>query len=295
MKIIEQELIEFDNTLSDCLNSRQNQISENIKNFIFSKSKRLRPKLIFLFTKALQATISSEIINLAVSTELIHNSTLIHDDIIDNAQTRRGKLSLNKQLGNNLSVLAGDYLLSISMQVLAKCKNIECIEIFSNSLKLMCEGEINQHYTIGELPTMEDYIEKSQKKTAELFKAALISASLLSNIETKIAENFATNFGIAFQIKDDLQNILQTDITKPTLSDIHNKIYTAPIILLDKDIKNLSEEELIKAVQTQEIKKQTIELVKEYATKAIASLDDIKDNQYKAELIAISEDLYKVI
>ena len=130
LKIIEQELIEFDNTLSDCLNSRQNQISENIKNFIFSKSKRLRPKLIFLFTKALQATVSSEIINLAVSTELIHNSTLIHDDIIDNAKTRRGKLSLNKQLGNNLSVLAGDYLLSISMQFLAKCKNIECIEIF---------------------------------------------------------------------------------------------------------------------------------------------------------------------
>ena len=295
MKIIEQELNTFENTLSDCLESRQNQISEDIKNFIFAKSKRLRPKLIFLYTKALQHNVSDEINNLAISTELLHNSTLIHDDIIDNALTRRGNLSLNKKLGNNLSVLAGDYLLSLSMQFLAKCKNFECIDIFAKSLKLMCEGEINQHYTKGEIPTMEEYIEKSKNKTAELFNAAIVSTSLLLKSDTKIAKDFATNFGIAFQIKDDLLNILQTDLTKPSLSDIHNKIYTAPIILLEKDINKLSEEELIVEVKSEKIKQKTIELIKKYATMAIASLDDIKDNQYKEELIAITKDLYKAV
>ncbi len=295
MKIIKQELIKFENILSDCLTERQNQISKNIINFIFSKSKRLRSQIIFLYTKALEKEITNDIINLAICTELIHNSTLIHDDIIDNALTRRGNLSLNQQLGNNLSVLAGDYLLALAMQFLAKCQNIECINIFANSLKHMCEGEINQHFTKGEIPSMEEYIEKSKNKTAELFEASLLSASLLLKAETQTAINFATNFGIAFQIKDDLQNVLQTDITKPTLSDIHNKIYTAPIILLNKNIKNLSEKEIIKEVQSEKIKEKTIELIKKYATKAIASLDDIKDNQYKEELITLSKNLYKVI
>ncbi len=295
MKIIEQELNTFENTLSDCLESRQNQISEDIKNFIFAKSKRLRPKLIFLYTKAIQRDVSKEIINLAISTELLHNSTLIHDDIIDNALTRRGNLSLNQKLGNNLSVLAGDYLLSLSMQFLTKCKNFECIDIFAKSLKLMCEGEINQHYTKGEIPTMEEYIEKSKNKTAELFKAALISTSLLLGKETKIAEEFATNLGIAFQIRDDLLNILETDISKPALSDIHNRIFTAPVIFLEKKIENLSTEELINEAKSEKIKQKTIELIKKYATMAIASLDDIKDNQYKEELIAITEGLYKAV
>ena len=181
------------------------------------------------------------------------------------------------------------------MQHLSKCNNIECFDIFANSLKLMCKGEINQHFTKGEIPTLEEYIEKSKKKTAELFKAALVSFSKIKNIETKRAETFAINFGIAFQIRDDLINILETDLSKPTFSDIHNKIYNAPVIFLNKDIADLTENELIKELQKDEIKEKTIELIKKYATSAIASLDFIKDNQYKQELISLCESLYKVI
>ena len=294
MKIIEEELSLFDKKLSECFLNKHTEISDDIKNFIFAKSKRLRPKLILLFAKAINDNITEEIYNLAICTELLHNSTLVHDDIVDNAQKRRGNLSLNQKLGNNLSVLAGDYLLSLSMIFLAKCKNIECLDIFANSIKKMCEGEINQHFTLGKIPKLDEYIEKSQNKTAELFKASLISTNLLLGKETKTAENFATNFGIAFQIRDDLLNILETDISKPALSDIHNKIFTAPVIFLEKNIKNLSTEEIIKELKTEKIKQKTIELIKKYATLAIASLDDIKDNQYKEELITLSKNLYKV-
>lgn len=294
MKIIEEELSLFDKKLSECFLNKHTEISDDIKNFIFAKSKKLRPKLILLFAKAISDNITEEIYNLAICTELLHNSTLVHDDIVDNAQKRRGNLSLNQKLGNNLSVLAGDYLLSLSMIFLAECKNIECFDIFSNSIKKMCEGEINQHFTLGKIPKLDEYIEKSKNKTAELFKASLISTNLLLGKETKTAENFATNFGIAFQIRDDLLNILETDISKPALSDIHNKIFTAPVIFLEKNIENLSTEEIIKELKTEKIKQKTIELIKKYATLAIASLDDIKDNQYKEELITLSKNLYKV-
>ena len=295
MKIIEQEIIKFDEAVSKCLELRHNEILPDIKDFVFSKSKKLRPKIIFLYAKALELEVTENIINLAVCTELLHNSTLIHDDIIDDAKIRRGKLSLNQKLGNSLSVLAGDYLLSLAMQSLTKCNNPECFDIFANSLKHMCEGEINQHFTLGKIPTMDEYIEKSKNKTAELFNASLISLAKLTNKSTQKAQDFALNFGIAFQIRDDLINILETDLSKPSLSDVHNKIYTAPVILLNKNINNLSEEKIIKQIQTPEIKEKTIELIKEYATKAIASLDCIKDNQYKEELITLCENLYKAV
>ena len=98
------------------------------------------------------------------------------------------------------------------MKFLSNCNNIDCFKIFSNSLKLMCEGEISQHFTKGKLPTMEEYIEKSKKKTAELFIASLTSLCKITNKNEENALNFATNFGIAFQIKDDLKNILETDL-----------------------------------------------------------------------------------
>ena len=159
----------------------------------------------------------------------------------------------------------------------------------------MCKGEINQHFTQGKIPTLEEYIEKSKQKTAELFKAALVSLAKIKNIENSKVEDFAINFGIAFQIRDDLINILETDMSKPTFSDIHNKIYNAPVIFLNKNISTLTEDELFKELQTKEIKEKTIELIKKYATLAIASLDFIKDNQYKQELTNLCESLYKVI
>ena len=124
---------------------------------------------------------------------------------------------------------------------------------------------------------------------------SLVSLAIITETEIKTAEDFATKFGIAFQIKDDLINVIGTDSSKPSMSDINNKIYTAPILLLNENIEQFSEKELIEKVQTEEIKDKTIELIKKYATKAIASLDCIKDNQYKQELINLCENLYKVI
>ena len=298
MNLIENELKILNDYLKINL-SVENKISDDILDFIFSKSKRLRPKFIFLFAKALDLEISDKIYHLAACSELIHNSTLIHDDIIDDAQLRRGKVSLNKKLGNNLSVLAGDFLLSVAMLHLAKCSNIKCFEIFSSSLQQMCKGEINQHFALNKIPTFDEYIEKSKNKTAELFNASICALFEMENIPNiKDASIFALNYGIAFQLKDDLVNILKTDTSKPQLSDIYNGNYSAPVIFLQEKIDNIetfSKEELVNLVNTEEIILKTLNLIEEYAKKAIASIEFIKDNQYKQELITLCENLYKVV
>ncbi len=294
----EKELEILNEYLVKSLADDKNHIADDISDYLTAKSKRIRPTLVFLFTKAMGLEISEKIYHLASTVELIHNSTLVHDDILDNADTRRGKVSLNFKLGNNLSVLAGDILLSIALKELTKCGNLEAIETFAHSLYLMCKGEINQNFTIGKMPTMEEYIKKSEYKTAELFKAPLTSLCMIENIPQKDKMlAFARNFGIAFQIKDDLLNILQTDKSKPIMSDIHNGIYTAPVMFLNEDknnVESLPENEITDLLLAdRKYINKTIDLIKEYADRAIEAIDFIKDNQYKQEIIKITENLYK--
>lgn len=297
MKIIELELAQFRKNLVSEIKNYNNEITDNLVNFISAKSKLIRPILVFLIAKSLNLNISDNIFNIAISTELIHNATLIHDDIIDNSDKRRGNVSLNVQLGNNLSVLAGDLLLSIAMKKLTQCENTQILNIYSDSMKNMCIGEINQQFTIDQVPEIVNYIEKSKNKTAELFKASLNSVSIIGNINEKENINsFAENFGIAFQIKDDLDNILKTDESKPSLSDIYNGIYTFPVILLNQkeNIKNLEKKDIVNLIkQNSYTTEETLKLIKEYAKKAIDSLSFIKDNQYKNELVKLTKNLYE--
>ena len=296
MKIIENELNLLNKLLGNALNIVPEEISKDINNFVFSKSKRIRPALIFFVANAMNYKISNKILMLSAAVELIHNATLIHDDIIDNADIRRGNVSLNITLGNNLSVLSGDILLSAAMQLLSKLGDMEIIELFSFTLQKMCEGELNQHFSLNKIPTIEEYLRKTQNKTAELFAAALESLCIIENSNYRSdIRNFAINFGIAFQIKDDLDNILNTDEGKPSLSDIHNGIYTLPVILLAENIKDITkmnnEEITAELRKNPAILNKTQETINEYINKAIASLGFMQDNQYKESIIKYSRKL----
>ena len=138
--LVEKEINNLNTLIINTLSDNNNQISNDISDYLSSKSKRIRPTLVFLFAKALGIKITDEINHLACAVELIHNSTLVHDDILDNADTRRGKISLNYKLGNSLSVLAGDILLSIALKELIKFNNVEIIDTFSQAIYLMCKG-----------------------------------------------------------------------------------------------------------------------------------------------------------
>lgn len=294
IEVIAEDFSNLDVYLSETLTSNHNALYPTLKNYIFSSSKRIRSALVFLVARALGQNICSTQLNIACAVELIHNATLIHDDVIDKSDKRRGQKSLNAQFDNTLAIIAGDYLLSLALENILKANSCKVLDAFTKSLKLVCQGEIEQYFAKFELPTIEQYIKKSKLKTAKLFEAALTSVVTFENdpvIESEIKE-FAKNFGIAFQIRDDLNNLLGTDKSKPCLDDLKNGIYSAAVIFAAEQDPNLlkkSADEIIQIVQNSSAPTKTRDLSAKYINFAIANLKCLEDNQYKAALTDLCE------
>ena len=245
------------------------EIQEPLKSRLFgllnAPSKHIRPLLSFLYLKALGYNINELQISLQIAVELIHNASLIHDDVIDESNKRRNENTLNYEFGNKLAVLSGDYLLSAALKNLLKLNNPQIIKIFTETLEDMTNGEITQHLSKYKIPTLNEYILKSEQKTAKLFEAGLSSALLLANSKDNASE-FTKSFGIAFQIRDDLINV------QTSKSDIKDGIFTAPVIY-SQNTENISEG----------IEK-TRFLLNNYIDRALSSIKHIEDNNYKRAL-----------
>jgi len=236
--LIHHELFRVDEYICS-FNNISPKFDEALSVYFRAPSKKIRSLIVFLFFKALCFEINDDFIKLQSSIEIIHNATLIHDDIIDKADIRRGIETFNSKFDNSLAVISGDYLLSVALKYILSLNNCEILNIFANIIEKMCVGEISQYFNRFNLPTIEDYIEKSKAKTASLFSASFESAAILYNFDRNIALDFADNFGIAFQIRDDILNFVEKD-NKPVKNDYDEGIYTAPIIYAGGNIENLS-------------------------------------------------------
>jgi octaprenyl-diphosphate synthase len=170
------------------------------------KSKKIRPLLTLLFAKILKYKGKAHF-NLAVCIEFIHNATLLHDDVVDYAEIRRGKKTANLIWGNKLSILVGDYLLSKSFKLMVKDKSIKVLEILSNTSLILARGQIQDANNISNAHLSEkDYLELIFAKTAELFSVSCYLPAVLANKSLKIQNElreFGKNFGMAFQLSDD--------------------------------------------------------------------------------------------
>ena len=228
--LLDNELLIIENKMVSGIFARE-PLNSHIKTFLKSPSKRIRSRLPLLFAKSLGNKISNEQLELLSVIEIIHNASLIHDDIIDESDFRRGEKTISKKFGTKLGVITGDYLLSIAMEKISKLNSFKLLEKISYAIRQMCIGEINQNFDRFKIGTIEDYIEKSKNKTAYLFETALVTFGMLDekNYDLNQLSEFGLNFGIAFQIKDDLSNLLNTDQTK-SANDLSEGIYTAPII-----------------------------------------------------------------
>lgn len=244
----------------------------DLKDYITAPSKHIRPVVSFLYLKACGYEITEQQIKLQAAAELIHNASLIHDDVIDDSEIRRKKDSFNKKEGNHMAVIAGDFILSFALEKLLELKSTELIEIFTQTLNKMCKGEINQHSMKYKIPSLEEYIEKTYYKTGALFEASLKGALLLET-QSNIHCEFAKDFGIAFQIRDDIKNIYKDSPD----SDIKNGIYTAPVIY-SGDIQNpYAGIEKAKS------------LLNNYVSEAKNNLKFLPENIYKNALIELVE------
>ena len=240
-------------------------IDEKILEFLNSPSKHIRPLISFLYLKALNFNIDETQIVYQSAIELVHNASLIHDDVIDESDTRRGKNSLNKDLGNKLAVISGDFLLSKALEKIISINSIELVDLFCQTLKNMTLGEINQYKSRFEIPNIEDYLKKTEYKTADLFILSLKGSLKIAKVQEN--SDFAKNFGMAFQIRDDLVN------AKTSKTDFEGGIYTAPVIFSGGI--EISQNGLEK----------TRDLLNNYIEKAEKSIEFMMESVYKEALL----------
>lgn len=203
--LVNNDINTIENNICNLINSN-NDIIKDIEKFINGPSKRVRSIICLLYLKANNININKPIIKILSAGELIHNASLLHDDVIDNSDIRRGEIAFHKKYDPKTSVLSGDYLLSIAVKELLELKNDDIIQIFLNATTNMSIAELLQYTERHKNTSIEHYLKIIEGKTASLFEAILKSTALLSNIDTLLAAKFGKLFGLLFQINNDSQN-----------------------------------------------------------------------------------------
>jgi octaprenyl-diphosphate synthase len=232
-RIIAEELVEFEIHFREAVKSRVALLDRIMQYIVKRKGKQLRPMFVLLSAK-LGGPINDTSYRAASLVELLHTATLVHDDVVDEAMERRGFFSINALWKNKIAVLVGDYLLSKGLLLSLNNKDHLVLQILSNAVKEMSEGELLQIEKSRNLNLKEEvYYEIIKGKTASLLASSCAAgASSTFESETVIDQMrlFGEKVGMAFQIKDDLFDYGTADVGKPTGNDIREKKLTLPII-----------------------------------------------------------------
>ncbi len=215
---ITKELGEMEAVLGASLGKSEYQSILEIGDFVMeSPGKRIRPALVILSAKASLAGEESgydveQLATIAAAVELIHIASLIHDDVIDRANMRHNRASINSMWGDGVSVVFGDYVYSKAFELISKSSNPAIFSCVSRGINMMCEGELVQVCQRGNIGLSRDkYIEMVKKKTASFFATCCHLGTIVSNKNSTIQaalKEYGMNFGIAFQIADDCKDIV---------------------------------------------------------------------------------------
>ena len=285
IECIKPDLERFDNSVRNSVKKYKNSLTGDLESFLSQGSKRLRIVLIFLVTRALGKDVEEKQMMLANGIELMHNASLLHDDVVDNAKERRKKKSFNAIYDNTISIIGGDYLLSLALENFMNIGCYEILEMFLKTLKTLCEGEIHQYFHKNSISTIDEYIEKSYDKTAVLYEMAVCSAAMLADKNVDMLE-FIKNYGIAFQIRDDYNNIYKSE----TSTDIEEGVYTAPVIYAAQDFPDIADwdkSKIFETVKNSKYELKTKELLQKYIDKSVESLSVLKNSEYKDTFIEL--------
>jgi len=210
---------------------------DRIMTYLLEESgKMLRPRLVY-HTAALNEHDPIVVRDIAVAVELIHLASLVHDDVIDHAQLRRGRESLNARFGNHASVLAGDYLFAAAFNIINRHQQNQVMDNITHTIQVMCSGEIMQMGQAYNLNiSLEEYYDKTYRKTACLFASSCKIGALISQAspeQVKQLEQFGLCMGYAYQIIDDVMDLVADSaiLGKPVGNDITQGNITLPVIL----------------------------------------------------------------
>ena len=204
---VDEKLILVEEKIKSKLSSKVSLVDEMTSYHLRTGGKRLRALLTLGSAKICGYSKGSRDVNLAACVELIHAATLMHDDVIDNSEIRRGKKTLNSIWGNQSSILVGDYLLSRCFEMMVEDGNLEILKLLSTTSAEISQGEVLQLQHKGEIDMLEEtYLKIISAKTASLFAAATKVGSILANKGSKTKEAlefYGKNLGLTFQIADD--------------------------------------------------------------------------------------------
>ncbi len=234
---VRDELARVEREFARHLESRVELIPQMGKYVQMSGGKRVRPAVLLLSAKLCGYTGDRGVLNAAV-VEFIHTATLVHDDIIDGAETRRGKLSAHSRWGSDITVLLGDYLYIRSMAMALTQDTLEVVRLLCDCTLKMIEGELYQLTKTGDASiTEEEHFEIIRRKTAFLFAGCAEIGGLLGNVtaaQRAALRDYGFNLGIAFQIVDDVLDYMADEraLGKPIGGDLREGKVTLPVILL---------------------------------------------------------------
>jgi octaprenyl-diphosphate synthase len=301
---IAQEMKDFEKKFRDSMKTNVMLLDQIMRYIVHRKGKQIRPMFVFL-TAGATGQISDSTYRGATLIELMHTASLVHDDVVDDSNYRRGFFSINTLWKNKIAVLVGDFLLSKGLLLSIEFQDFSLLKIVSNAVKEMSEGELMQMEKARKLDITENiYYDVIRQKTASLIASCCaVGAASVGATETIIekARLLGENIGMAFQIKDDLFDYGDEEIGKPTGIDIKEKKMTLPLIFaLNKAdwwtkrkiiniIKNESQKpakvaEVIKFVKDSGGIAYTTQVMQIYVDKAFVILNDFEDSTFKASL-----------
>ena len=273
--------------------------------------KRLRPILVLLASQ-LVGGVSDGTIRMAAVVEMIHAATLVHDDVIDIAKTRRGRPSSNAIWGNHTCVLAGDWLYMQAFQVALRERNFHVLDLLIALTQMMVEGELLQLERIGKIDISEaDYMELVDRKTASLFSACARLGAMMGGAnettETRLGE-FAWNLGIAFQLVDDMLDFTSHEkvLGKPVGSDLREGKVTLPLIyaleeatpaerqlvatvLKDGNYDNAPFQQILRMIQQRHGFDRVRERAQSFTERARAIISEFPDSPNQRAMSALTE------
>ena len=247
---VEEKLVLVEEKIKNRLASEVDLVQKISNYHLKTGGKRLRALLTLGSSKLCGYLKGGRDINLAACVELIHSATLMHDDVIDNSDIRRGKKTTNLIWGNKSSILAGDYLLSRCFQMIVEDGNLEVLKLLSSTSAKIAQGEILQLQHKNEIDMLEEtYLKIISSKTAVLFSAATKVGAILSeksNKEKEALEFYGKNLGITFQIADDTldYNSEVNSFGKKVGNDFFEGKITLPLILLFQQSNNSEKKQL---------------------------------------------------
>ena len=286
------------------------QIREAIWAVLESGGKMVRPAYLILFSMWNENRSKEEVHAVAAALELLHVATLLHDDVIDEADTRRGQETISARFGNRVAIYAGDYLLTVCYQLLSKySQDLSGIQIPTDGMMRVIDGELSQMEESYKTDvSIQDYLKRIDGKTAQLFMLSCMMGERFSGMgELERARHIGNSIGMAFQLLDDILDyeVSSSEFGKPVLEDVAQGIYTMPLIAslpkCEKELLPLLEEkDQLTATDRLAIQKLVVnaggvetakDFASKYTMKAIHQIEKLPEADVKPMLLKITSQL----